>query len=190
VLPDWVLLPKVEAAADVQCVQAWLGARCPKLVALLETPASIDGAGAIANAGGALAALMLGGADLSAELGAQFGWDALLYARARILHAARAADLLAWDVPHIDLKDPDGLAEETRRVLALGFDCKTAIHPLQIPVIHDAFMPPAARIEWAGALLAALPADGASGAFMFRDSMIDAPVIRNARRILARAGHC
>ncbi|WP_256354233.1 CoA ester lyase [Variovorax sp. dw_308] len=187
-MPDWILLPKVEAAADVQCIHAWLGARCPSLVALLETPGSIDGAAAIAEAGGPLAALMLGGADLSAELGAQFGWDALLYARARILHAARAADLQAWDVPHIDLQKPESLADETRRVLALGFDCKTAIHPQQIPVIHDAFMPPAERIEWALALRDALPAEGASGAFMFRGGMVDAPVVRNALRILARAG--
>ncbi|MEJ8845413.1 CoA ester lyase [Variovorax rhizosphaerae] len=188
VMPDWVLLPKVEAAADLQCVHAWLGAKCPSLVALLETPGSIDGAAAIAHAGAPLGALMLGGADLSAELGAQFGWDALLYARARILHAARAANLQAWDVPHIDLKNPEGLADETRRVLALGFDCKTAIHPQQIPVIHDAFMPPAERIDWARALADAVPANDAAGAFMFRGGMVDAPVIRNARRILARAG--
>lgn len=186
--PDWLLLPKVEAAADLQCVQAWLGRSCPPLVALIETAGAIEDAGRIARAGGPLAALMLGGADLCAELGAQFGWDALLHARARLLHAARAAGLQAWDVPHIDLKDPAALAEETRRVLALGFDCKTAIHPQQLPVIHEAFTPPPDRIEWAEALLAALPADGQAGAFVFRGGMVDAPVLRNARRILSRAG--
>jgi citrate lyase beta subunit len=187
-LPEWLLLPKVEAAADIHAVQAWLGPRCPALVALVETPGAVEDLNSIAHAGGALAALMLGGADLSAELGAQFGWDALLNARGRLLNAARAGNLQAWDVPHIDLKDLDGLVEETRRVLALGFDCKTAIHPQQIDVIHQAFMPPTERIEWAEALTASMPATGAAGAFMFRGGMVDAPVLRNAQRILARAG--
>lgn len=186
--PDWLLLPKVEAAADLHCIQAWLGTQCPPLVALIETPGAVADAMAIARAGGSTAALMLGGADLAAELGAQFGWDALLHARACILHAARAVGLQAWDVPHIDLKNSEGLAEETRRVLALGFDCKTAIHPQQIAVIHDAFMPAPELVEWATALVDALPASVSSGAFMFRGGMVDAPVVRNARRILARAG--
>ena len=76
---------------------------------------------------------MLGGADLAAELGAQFGWEGLLHARGRLVNAAKAAGLQAWDVPHIDLKRPEDLGEETRRILALGFGCKTAIHPQQIP---------------------------------------------------------
>ena len=184
-LPRWLLLPKVEAAADLHCVQAWLGARCPALVALLETPGALEDIAAIARSGGALRALMLGGADLSAELGAQFGWDGLLHARGRIVNAARAGGLQAWDVPHVDLRDPAGLAEETRRVLALGFDCKTAIHPGQLDTIHQAFMPPAGQLEWATALLAeAQPA----GAFLFRGAMVDAPVLRKARAIAARAG--
>jgi citrate lyase beta subunit len=187
--PGWLLLPKVEAAADLHCVQAWLGDRCPPMVALIETPGGIEDAPAIARAGGALAALMLGGADLSAELGADFGWDGLLHARGRLVNAARAAGVQAWDVPHIDLADPAGLAEETRRALSLGFDCKTAIHPGQLQTIHQAFMPPADQIEWAVALLAGIPQGRTPGAFLFRGAMVDAPVLRKARRIAARAGH-
>jgi len=188
-MPDWLLCPKVEAAADLHCLQSWLGARCPPLAALLETPGAIDDVQGIAHAGGSLAALMLGGADLSAELGSEFGWDGLLHARGRIVNAARAAGLQAWDVPHIDLTDIEGLAAETRRVLALGFDCKTAIHPQQLAAIHQAFMPPPEQLDWALALLAEADRGGAEGAFLFRGAMVDAPVLRKARRLAARAGH-
>lgn len=58
--PDWLLLPKVEAAADLHCIQAWLGTQCPPLVALIETPGAVADAMAIARAGGSTAALMLG----------------------------------------------------------------------------------------------------------------------------------
>lgn len=182
---DWLLLPKVDHAADVRAALQATDGRFP-LVALLEAPRAIENAFAIAEAGG-LAALMLGGADLSAELGAAFGWDGLLYARGRLVNAAKAAGLQAWDVPHIDLADSAGLAEETRRVLALGFDCKTAIHPQQIATIHAAFAPAPADLEWAQALLQALPAGDATGAFLFRGRMVDAPVLRKARRIVELA---
>jgi citrate lyase beta subunit len=184
---DALLLPKVESATDVQLLHRWVGAQACSLIALLETPVAIERAAAIARAGPMLGALMLGGADLAAELNAQFGWHGLLHARGRIVNAARAAGVQAWDVPHIDLADTAGLAEETRRVLALGFDCKTAIHPQQLPAIHAAFVPAPAELEWARTLLAALPPGAASGAFLFQGRMVDAPLLRKAQRIAERA---
>jgi citrate lyase beta subunit len=183
---EWLLLPKVEAAADLQALQGWIGPRIERIAALIETPRGIENMTAIADAGGALAALMLGGADLSAELGCEFGWDGLLAARGRLVNAAKAAGLQAWDVPHIDLADSDGLAEETRRVLALGFDCKSAIHPQQLATIHGAFAPTPAEHAWAEALLQAVPGE-IRGAFIFQGRMVDAPVLRKARRIADRA---
>lgn len=179
---DWMLVPKVEDPADLQALRLG-GDRLQRLVALIESPRGVENALAIAKAPG-LGALMLGGADLAAELGARFDWDGLLYARGRLVNAAKAAGLQAWDVPHIDLADSVALAEETRRVLALGYDCKTAIHPQQIATIHAAFRPTPAEIEWAEALLEMLPGAEASGAFVFRGRMVDAPVLRKARRVV------
>jgi citrate lyase beta subunit len=182
---DWLLVPKVEDPADLQALRL-TSERSPRLVALIESPRGVENAFAIAQVAG-LGALMLGGADLSAELGARFGWDGLLYARGRLVNAAKAAGLQAWDVPHIDLADAAGLTEETRRVLAMGYDCKTAIHPQQIATIHAAFRPTPADLEWAQALLQAVPAGEASGAFIFQGRMVDAPVLRKARRVVELA---
>ena len=180
---DYLMLPKVEDAADMQCLHAWAGAHYDAAVALIETPLGLENALSIARAGGKLAALMLGGADLSAELEAQFGWHGLLHARGRLVNAAKAAGLQAWDVPHVELSDPEGLARETRQVLALGFGCKTAIHPQQIAAIHAAFTPTPEDAEWAQVLLAAVPDGQGSGAFLFQGRMVDAPLLRKARRI-------
>lgn len=184
---DWLLVPKVEDAADLQILHAWAGERYERRVALVETPRGVENALQIAHAGGKLAALMLGGADLAAELGAQFGWDGLLYARGRLVNAAKAAGLKAWDVPHIDLTKPEELATETRKALALGFNCKTAIHPQQIAAIHAAFAPSEADLAWASALLQAMPEGSATGAFIFQGRMVDAPVLRKAQRIVGLA---
>lgn len=181
---DWLLVPKVEDAADLHALHSWAGQCYGRLTALIETPRGIENALSIAQAGGKLAALMLGGVDLAAELGAQFGWDGLLHARGRLVNAAKAAGLQAWDVPHIDLKRPDDLRDETRKVLALGFECKTAIHPQQISIIHAAFAPSPAELAWAKALLQAVPDGQSPGAFIFEGRMVDAPVLRNARRVV------
>lgn len=184
---DWLLVPKVDDPADLRALHSWAGHRYDRLTALIETPRGVENALSIAYAGGKLTALMLGGADLAAELGAQFGWDGLLYARGRLVNAAKAAGLQAWDVPHIDLTRPDDLGEETRNVLALGFSCKTAIHPQQIPIIHAAFAPSPAELAWAKALLQATPDGPTDGAFIFEGRMVDAPVLRKARRVVELA---
>jgi citrate lyase beta subunit len=184
---DWLLLPKVEDAADVQCVQSWVAPQIGNIAALIETPLGIERAASIARAGGLLGALMLGGADLATELGAQFNWEALLWARARLVNAARAARLQAWDVPHVDLENPEELAVETRRALALGFDCKTAIHPKQLAVIHKAHVPTPAEQAWARSLVEAVPDGQSSGAFLYQGRMVDAPLLRKARRIVELA---
>jgi citrate lyase beta subunit len=186
---DWLLLPKTEHATDVQAIESWCGAQVGAITALVETPVGIENLASIARAGGKLGALMLGGADLSAELDARFDWDGLLSARGRLVNAAKSAGLQAWDVPNVDLSSDEGLATETRKALALGFGCKTAIHPQQIKTIHAAFTPSQAEIEWATVLLQAVPEGQGSGAFLFQGKMVDAPLLKKARRIaeLARA---
>jgi citrate lyase beta subunit len=186
---DWLLLPKAEHASDVQTIEAWCGAQVGAITALVETPIGIENLASLARAGGKLGALMLGGADLSAELDAQFTWDGLLSARGRLVNAAKSTGLQAWDVPNVDLSSDDNLATETRRAVALGFGCKTAIHPQQIATIHAAFRPTAAEIEWATVLLQAVPEGQGTGAFLFQGKMVDAPLLKKARRIaeLARA---
>lgn len=191
---DAIVLPKVENAEELALFQAWAGDRCDLLVALIESPLGIENAAAIAaashRAAPRLGALMLGGADLSSELGGAFDWDGLLSARGRLVNAARTAGLQAWDVPHIDVRDLEALAEETRRAARLGFDAKAAIHPSQVPVIHAALAPAEADVRWARGLVQAHAQRGPAGqgAFLFEGRMVDAPVLARARRILALAG--
>lgn len=188
-----IVLPKVESAEELALFHAWAGERCGYVVALLESPLGIENAAAIAaaarGAAPSLGALMLGGADLSSELGAAFDWDGLLWARARLVNAARSAGLQAWDVPHLDLRDLGALADETRRVARLGFDTKAAIHPDQVPVIHAAFAPSEVEVLRARSLLLALDQRGpdGQGAFLFEGRMVDAPVLARARRVVAHA---
>jgi citrate lyase subunit beta/citryl-CoA lyase/(S)-citramalyl-CoA lyase len=186
---DVLLVPKAESSHELEAMHAWLPQGFTELVALVETPLGVERATEIAaaarHAAPRLSALMLGGADLSMELGARFDWDGLLSARGRLVNAARAWGLQAWDVPFIDIADEPGLVQETRRVLDMGFDCKAAIHPNQIAPMHGVFQPSQVEILWAQGVCAA--AVGGHGAFLYAGRMVDAPLLRRAERILQRA---
>src|SRR5690606_1761288 len=112
--PGWLLMPKVEHAAELLMLHAWCTGTGIRTVALIETPLGVENALTIAQAGGTLAALMLGGADLSAELGVPLAWEGLRHARGRLVNAANAAGLQAWDVPHLDVANAAAVEEEAR----------------------------------------------------------------------------
>lgn len=182
---DAVVLPKVESAAEVQLAARQLfGA--PRLICLIETVLGVRFATEIAAASPQVAALAFGGFDLSAETGGEPTWDALLWPRTQVVHAATAAGVMAIDQPFLDFADDHALGEECARVRALGFSGKLAIHPRQCVPIKMAFLPGAVELEWARKIVAAV--DAARGNVAVVDGrMIDVPMYRSAQRVLARA---
>jgi (S)-citramalyl-CoA lyase len=186
--PDGVMLPKAESADEVRIVDALLqrAARPIGLHVIIESNAGLEQALAIAGACPRVRSLLFGAVDMAAELGAAMDFASMLYARSRVVHAAASCGLDAIDVPYLDLEDHDGLREECRRVQALGFTGKAAIHPKQLPVINGVFTPDAGRIDWARRVIAAFE-DSPSGLVVLDGKLIEAPVVRSASRTLAIA---
>lgn len=81
---------------------------------------------------------------------------ALEFARQRILLAARSAGISAWDAPHFAFRNAEGTSRAARRAARAGFDGVTAIHPTQVPLIHEAFAPTPEEIRWAERVVAAM----------------------------------
>ncbi|HYF28360.1 MAG TPA: CoA ester lyase, partial [Baekduia sp.] len=180
-----IVLPKVERPEDVAAVAARLDGTGIGLQALLETPAGTAAAHEIAAAAGSVVALILGYADLAAELGRRGAQDDLarwLVHQERVLGAARAAGVQALDGPFLDLADTAALARSARWARELGFDGKWAIHPAQLAPIARAFAPTAAEREEARAVEEAL-ASG-EGAARLGGKMVDEAHRRRAARVL------
>lgn len=182
--PAAVMVPKVGAVDDLVVVRARLGSDVA-LVAMIETARGLAAVEEIATAGG-VCALLFGGVDLSGELGSTTGWDALLYARSRVVHAAALAHVGAIDFPWLDAADASGLLEEATRVRALGFRGKAAIHPSQVAPIQSVFWPTTLEVERARRVVDAAEAS-ADGVFLLDGVMIDRPVVAAARRVIAVA---
>ena len=113
-------------------------------------------------------------------------WEAVLYARSRVVVAAAVAGVSALDAPFMDVPALGALAVESRRTRTLGFSGKASIHPTQVPVIQTAFSPPAAEVAWARRIVEAYDRNQ-GGVLLVDGKLIERPVIASARRTLATA---
>ena len=182
--PPFLLLPMVESAVEVEVVAKALGAKCPGLIPLIETPKGLRHAHEIAGAHGN-AAMMFGGADFSGELGVDLAWEPLLTARQQFIFSCSEHKLPAIDVPFVKLDDEHGLADECRRAESIGFDAKAAIHPRQIAAIEEAFEPGEEAVNAAAAALRAYDEAGEK-AIRYKGQMLEAPLVKKYRAVLAR----
>lgn len=202
--PDAYLAPKVESPRALLELDQLLGeleaaqGRPPgaiRLLAMIETALGVMNLREIAAPATStprLDALVFGAEDLAATTGARRtreGWE-VFYARSAIATAAGAYGLQAIDCVHVDFQDAEGLRAECTRARDLGYTGKTLIHPAQVAVANELFAPSPAEIDWALRLIAAFEAHQAqgAGAFAFEGKMVDMPILRAARLILARAG--
>ena len=186
---DSVIAPKVESAADVETLDELIVERGYDLpiLALCESASGVLHAEAIA-ASPAIAALIFGAEDLSADIGASRteSGEEVSYARQHVVLAASAADVDAIDTVFPEIESTDRLADETAFARQLGYDGKVAIHPAQVPVINEGFTPDPADVEWAKRVLEATEQAKSEGKGVFRvdDEMIDAPLISRAERVM------
>ena len=199
--PDALVIPKVDSPEVLQLVDAHLSeaehaSALPvgslKCFALVESARGILNAHAIATATSRLLGLMLGHVDLSADLGipaGRAGEGIVFHARCQLLLAARAARVDAIDTIYLTIQDHGGLRAEAAQGAALGFTGKLAIHPAQIPIIHEVFTPSAARVQRAERILETwrqAEAEG-RGVCTLDGNLIEKPVVEAERRILERA---
>jgi (S)-citramalyl-CoA lyase len=188
--PKVVMLPKTESVSEVEIAIRHLKTRAgdaPQIIALIETGRGLGAAEAIA-AHPSVGAIAFGGADLAADLHATLAWEPMLFARSRIVQAAAAAGIAAFDVPFLDIHDAEGLRKETGMVMALGYSCKLAIHPAQVGPINAVFTPNPKELATAQRIVAAFE-QAHGGACQMDGRMIDVPVVKAAQRTAALAGH-
>ena len=186
--PDALILPKVSAAGDVRQVEAALSGVFSDLplVVMIESARGLASAEAIAAATPNVVAVFFGAIDFSADVGCAVDWDALLYARSRVVLAAALAGVATFDSPFMDVPALDVLADECRRARRLGFAGKAAIHPSQVGPIQDAFSPGDEEVSWARKIVAAYE-ENEGGVLLVDGQLIERPVISAAQRTLALA---
>jgi citrate lyase subunit beta/citryl-CoA lyase len=197
--PDLILIPKVEHPGQVTQVDHMIDElkvrnqiqRPIWLMPILESAQGIENAAAIAAASPNVVALTIGLEDYTADLNVVKSADGResLFARTRLVNAARASGVQAIDSVYSDVGDIAGLKTWAENSRALGFEGMGCIHPAQIPVMHAAFAPSPAEIERAQKIVEAFETatQKGLGVVSLGSKMIDPPVVQRAIKLVARA---
>ena len=183
--PDYIILPKCDSPAFVRMVRTLLdqAGKETEIIALIESAKAVEALPDIVGSEVRPAALMFGAADMEADLGAKTGWEPLLFVRSRIVQVAASAGIVAVDSPFFGIADLEGLKKETTAARDLGFHGKAAIHPKQVSVINDVFLPSDEEVAKARQILAV----NQQGVGSVDHQMVDEAIARKARRTLERA---
>lgn len=186
--PPALILPKIKSADEIHLLDDLLGGRhsAIRFHVIIETNQGLEACHAIARASPRIASLIFGAFDLSVDLRVEPGWETLLYARSRLVHAAASAGIDLLDVPYLDLDDEAGFEREVTAATALGMTGKAAIHPKHIAAINQRFTPTAEAIADARRIIAESEA-GDGGLVVVDGKLIEKPVLRALHRTLAIA---
>lgn len=189
--PHGICIPKVESKEDIFLIEKILeeaNLDC-HLMPIIENAKGIANAKEIAEASDKIVALAFGAEDFTRDVGCKRVWDALLYPRFSILIAAKSKGIQALDTIYPNIEDEEGLIEETKKIIELGFDGKGAVHPSQIEIIHECFKPKDEEIEEAKKIIDAIERarKAGEGVATLNGRMIDLPVEKKARKTLKLA---
>ena len=157
-----------------------------RLHVIIETNEGLEAAFEIAKSSDRIDAMFFGGVDMAAELRCQNTFDAMIYARSRVVHASAAAGLDVIDVPFLDLDDSEGMRVEAEKVRNLGFSGKGSVHPKQIAALNEVFTPSIAQIGRARRIINEFE-NADTGLIVIDGKLIEKPVMREMYRIAAIA---
>jgi len=198
--PNTIVMPKVESAEQVGWVSGEiesyeLSNGLPvggiRLLAGLETAKGVLHLKEIAGADKRLEALIFGGEDFAASIGATRSLEAteLLYARQAVVTTCAAYEIQAIDIVYIDFRDTEGLRREAQQGADWGFVGKQIIHPNQVTPVQEAFTPSEDAIAYARRVVETFEASQQEGrgAYALDGKMIDMPLLKSAQNVLERA---
>ncbi|WWC85161.1 uncharacterized protein L201_000018 [Kwoniella dendrophila CBS 6074] len=163
-----------------------------KIIAMIENAKAMIEIENIAKSGKRhLDALLFAAEDYCADVGLTRTptREELLYPRSKLVTTAKAFGLQAIDLVCVDYKNPDALREESEEGKRLGFDGKQAIHPNQVEMIHESFAPSEKAILKAARVKFSFEHHdkAGKGAYTLDGMMIDAPVYKQAMKVIRKA---
>ncbi|WP_454907639.1 HpcH/HpaI aldolase/citrate lyase family protein [Variovorax gossypii] len=191
-------LPKPDSPAHVQAAAEAIeraerthGVTSPiGLLLNIETPSALRMASQLALAHPRVKGLQLGLGDLFEPLGiARRAPEAIQQAMFAVRIAAGEAGVYAYDSAFADIRDAEGFRAEAKLARNLGFLGKTCIHPSQVAIANEVFLPTDDEIAHACKVVeAAREADAKGiGAYVVDGKMIDIPFVLRARAIVESA---
>lgn len=194
-----ILIPKVESADQIKDVERNVEILKNEFnvkndiyfMPIIESALGVMKSYEIASASKYNCALAVGLEDYTADIGVERTNEGKesIFARSMIVNAAKAAKIQAIDTVFSDVTDMDGLRRSVIEAKSIGFEGKGCIHPRQVKIVNETFLPTESEIEKAKKIVLAFEDAEAKGlgVVSLGSKMIDAPVVKRARRIVKLA---
>jgi citrate lyase subunit beta/citryl-CoA lyase len=192
-----ILIPKCEGKAQVLQTDAKISEilghknNAVYLMPIIENATGVMNAYEIARASDNVVAVAIGLEDYTADIGVQRTAEGKesLFARCTVVNAARAAGIQPIDSVFADIDDMTALARNVQESKALGFAGMGCIHPRQVAVINENFLPDEAETGKAQKIVIAFEKAEKEGAGVVAldSKMIDPPVVKRALRTIEKA---
>lgn len=156
-----------------------------KLILMIENPKGILELGKINNFDPRILGLAIGWEDFIKETTFFSGvtYKLLDFIRMTVLICAKANGLLAIDTVYKNFSDNKGLKSEAIKILKMGFDGKFAVHPNQISIINNCFIPTNEEIEKMEIILKNKDKFDQEGAININGVMYDPPHLKWALKL-------
>lgn len=193
VKPDALMIPKAtedeleEIDRRLKKIEAQEGFKSSsiKLIPIIETAYGVENVYNIIKSSSRVVAVLLGGEDLTSDLGIKRTKEGneILFARNRVAIACKALKVDSIDTPFTDTNDFEGLRKDVNLAKSLGMTGKASINPRQIDTIHNIYAPTKEEIIHAQRVLEAMKEaeDEGKGVFSLDGKMVDAPIINRAK---------
>jgi len=194
-----ILIPKCENVTYIKMVDNEIKSINKKLnlhnqvflIPVIESALGIENSFAIAGSSENIVGIAIGLEDYTADLGVPRTLEGKesLYARTRLIVAAKAAGIQPIDSVFSDVGDMEALRQNVLTSKSLGFEGMGCIHPRQIPVIRQGFAPDETEIEKSKKIVLAFEKAvlNGLGVVALGSKMIDPPVVARAQKTIALA---
>jgi citrate lyase subunit beta / citryl-CoA lyase len=197
-----VLLPKAETVEQIKWVdgvmsglekEKHLPPNSVRLLLLIESALGVAKCFEVASAAARVDTVVFASAedgDLQRDLKCAWSVEGteMLYARSKVLLDARAAGLkYVLDGAFSDIKNDEALRKDCILSKRLGYDGRTLIHPKQLPIAREVYLPSPEEVEYYKRLATAFKEAESKGvaAISFEGKLVDYAMYRKAKEFLA-----
>ena len=192
---DGLCIPKLGSVAELRAAAKLLEGgedalgRPFKIIGGIESAMGVVNVTEIAFGDPRLVGLYFGAEDFATDLlGARRTREGLevLYARSRVVLAAKAARLCAIDQGVLEIHDDERFTEDSEQARNLGYDGKVCLNPRQVALANRLFSPSPEEVDFSRRLVEASRAAEAKGigTIDFEGRMIDGPLLKRCEHIL------
>ncbi|TNE33812.1 MAG: CoA ester lyase [Alphaproteobacteria bacterium] len=193
---DGIIIPKLETpeqcdpiiSAIAAAEKADAGKRPVRIMGGIESMLGVVNVNELCRANDRMSSVFFGAEDYASDLGARRTkeGDEVLYARSRVVLAAKVAGIVAIDQAVIDVRNDEQCRTDASKGRDLGYEGKICVIPRQIDICNRVYAPTDEEVAEAEEVVAVYR-DAMSkgiGTIDFKGKMIDGPLLKRAEATL------